>query len=581
MLDPLISLAFSMQSNKGAYALLLGSGVSRSSRIPTGWEIVLELIRKVAVLSEEQCEPDPAAWYAAKFGEQPDYGKLLDMVAKTPSERQQLLRAYFEPSADEQGQGVKMPTKAHRAIAKLAFAGYVRVIITTNFDRLMERALEDEGIAPVVLSAPDHIEGAVPLAHMKCCVVKVHGDYLDTRIRNTPTELAEYDERMDAFLGRVFDEFGLVTCGWSGDWDTALRVNIERAPTRRYSMFWASRGEPSQAAKDLIARRGGLTLPINDADSFFDHLQTKIESIEEFSKPHPLSKDIAVASVKRFLSDSQHRIRLADLIENLGKALSTRLRAGPFADVSTNPDRETITQKVRTYESMATTLTAVALTCGKWGDESVAKVLGRSLDRIYAARQNSGLSLWLNFQNYPATLVAYAALLGASLGDNLLAMSKLFEGKVRQHNTDVPLSIALPPACFLEDARWGQLLKGMDRRYVPVSDWMQKTLWSALGEQFISEEEFQMHFDWVEIIVALACHQSRGPSSYGDWFPSGSYGHRPASREKVCARILSSLDEFDAKSEYVLAGLFGTTVDECRASLAGLNGFTNKLGWGW
>ncbi|MGF6243481.1 hypothetical protein P3T42_005245 [Paraburkholderia sp. GAS38] len=184
MLDPLISLAFSMQSNKGAYALLLGSGVSRSSRIPTGWEIVLELIRKVAVLSEEQCAPDPAAWYAAKFGEQPDYGKLLDMVAKTPSERQQLLRAYFEPSADEQGQGVKMPTKAHRAIAKLAFAGYVRVIVTTNFDRLMERALEDEGIAPVVLSAPDHIEGVVPLAHMKCCVVKVHGDYLDTRIRN-------------------------------------------------------------------------------------------------------------------------------------------------------------------------------------------------------------------------------------------------------------------------------------------------------------------------------------------------------------------------------------------------------------
>jgi hypothetical protein len=36
MLDLLISLAFSMQSNKGAYALLLDAGVSRSSRIPAG-----------------------------------------------------------------------------------------------------------------------------------------------------------------------------------------------------------------------------------------------------------------------------------------------------------------------------------------------------------------------------------------------------------------------------------------------------------------------------------------------------------------------------------------------------------------
>jgi hypothetical protein len=104
---------------------------------------------------------------------------------------------------------------------------------------------------------------------------------------------------MDTFLGRVFDEFGLVTCGWSADWDTALRVSIERAPSRRYSMFWASRGEPGRAAKDLIALRGGLTLPIDNADSFFDDLQTKIESIEEFSKPHPPSKDIRLGASRR------------------------------------------------------------------------------------------------------------------------------------------------------------------------------------------------------------------------------------------------------------------------------------------
>ena len=570
-----------MQSNKGAYALLLGSGVSRASHIPTGWDIVLELIRKVAKLSEEQCEPDPAAWYAEKFGEQPDYGKLLDMVAKTPSERQQLLRAYFEPSAEEQGQGVKMPTKAHRAIAKLAFAGYVRVIITTNFDRLMERALEDEGVAPVVLSAPDHIEGTVPLAHMKCCVVKVHGDYLDTRIRNTPAELAEYDLRMNTFLGRVFDEFGLVTCGWSADWDTALRANIERAPSRRYSMYWASRGAPGQAAKDLIALRVGMTLPISDADSFFDELQTKIESIEEFSKPHPLSKDIAVASAKRFLSAPQHRIRLSDLIENLGRELSNQLEAGPFVDTSSNPTSESITRRVQTYDSISTTLAAVALTCGRWGDASVAKALRRSLERIYSARQTSGLVLWLNFQNYPATLVAYAALLGASLADNLLSMAKVFDGKVRMDNSDMPLSAALPPACFLRDARWGQLLEGMDRRYVPVSDWMQKTLWDALRQEFISEEEFNEHFDWVEMIVALACHQSRGQGSVGDWFPMGSFGHRSSNREKFFARVTLSLEEFGEQSEYVQSGLFGETVDECKASLSAMTAFLGTLRWGW
>ena len=89
MIDPMISLAFAIYSNKGAYALLLGSGISRASGIPTGWEVVLDLIRKVAKLEGEDCEPDPADWFRKKQGAEPDYSKLLDGIAKTPAERQQ------------------------------------------------------------------------------------------------------------------------------------------------------------------------------------------------------------------------------------------------------------------------------------------------------------------------------------------------------------------------------------------------------------------------------------------------------------------------------------------------------------
>jgi hypothetical protein len=72
MIDPILSLAFSMHSNKGVYALLLGSGVSRSAGIPTGWEIVLDLVRKIASLKGADCGPDPAAWYARTFKKDPD-----------------------------------------------------------------------------------------------------------------------------------------------------------------------------------------------------------------------------------------------------------------------------------------------------------------------------------------------------------------------------------------------------------------------------------------------------------------------------------------------------------------------------
>ena len=165
MIDPIQSLAFSMHSNPGVYALLLGSGVSRSAQIPTGWEITLDLIRKLAATSNESAEPDPETWFEKKYGEAPSYSRLLDELAKTPAERQQLLRPYFEPNEQEREEDAKQPTAAHRAIAQLVVAGFVKIIITTNFDRLIENALSEAGVVPTVLSSPDHVKGALPLIH--------------------------------------------------------------------------------------------------------------------------------------------------------------------------------------------------------------------------------------------------------------------------------------------------------------------------------------------------------------------------------------------------------------------------------
>ncbi len=172
MISPTESLAFSMHANPGVYAVLVGSGLSRAAQIPTGWEITLDLIRKLAALRKERPQPDPERWYRITFGSEPDYSELLDQLCGTPAERQQLLRAYWEPSAQEREDGLKQPTEAHHAIAALAADGFVRVILTTNFDRLIETALENAGVRPDVLSRPGDVRGAPPLVHMRCCVIK-------------------------------------------------------------------------------------------------------------------------------------------------------------------------------------------------------------------------------------------------------------------------------------------------------------------------------------------------------------------------------------------------------------------------
>ncbi len=139
------------------------------------------------------------------------------------------MREFFEPTEDERQQGVKLPSAAHRAVADLVQAGAVRVIITTNFDRLVERAIEDLDIIPTVVTNDDSRSGATPLSHAPCTIIKVHGDYLDLRIKNSPEELASYSAEMNRLLDWVFEDYGLLVCGWSGDYDTALREAILRA----------------------------------------------------------------------------------------------------------------------------------------------------------------------------------------------------------------------------------------------------------------------------------------------------------------------------------------------------------------
>ena len=344
------SLAFAVHAGRGVYALLLGSGVSRAAKIPTGWEITLDLIRRLADLSNEP-PASPDAWYRQKHGKAPDYSALLEDLAKTGAERQQLLRQYVEPTAEEREQGEKAPTAAHHAIARLAANGYVKVIITTNFDRLLESALREAGVEPHVISTDDQVKGAVPIVHAPCTVFKLHGDYLDTRIRNTPQELEKYSQEYDRLLDRIFDEFGLIVCGWSGEWDTALRHAFQRTASRRYTTYWTVHGELGEEGKRLITHRKAETISIQDADSFFPLLADHVESIEEFSRPHPLSTQIAVATAKRYVPDEQSNIRLHDLVNDLvGDFLQKRsVPAMPFVI----PSREMVPEGQRTNSPRA------------------------------------------------------------------------------------------------------------------------------------------------------------------------------------------------------------------------------------
>src|SRR3954447_2277125 len=67
--DTLLSTAFSMHANPGAYALLIGAGVSYPSGIPTAWGVLTDLCtRMAAVEGQDLAGKNPAEWYTRTHG---------------------------------------------------------------------------------------------------------------------------------------------------------------------------------------------------------------------------------------------------------------------------------------------------------------------------------------------------------------------------------------------------------------------------------------------------------------------------------------------------------------------------------
>jgi hypothetical protein len=248
--DPRAALATSMQAAPGVYAVLVGSGMSRAAGVPTGWGVVQDLIRRVA--TAEGVDPDdlgdaPELWWERQGRPPPKYDTLLKAIAPTDAMRQALLRSYFEPA---------LPTIGHQALGALCVSGRIRLVITTNFDRLIERAIEQQGVTPQVVWSAATARAMVPLIQAKLTVVKLHGDYVMTGLRNTPEELGSYPLYLRRLLARVLDEYGLIVVGWSAEYDVALANSILASQSRRYPMYWATyQGVITEAGRRVVGNR--------------------------------------------------------------------------------------------------------------------------------------------------------------------------------------------------------------------------------------------------------------------------------------------------------------------------------------
>jgi hypothetical protein len=557
-----------MHANKGVYALLLGSGTSRSAQIPTGWDIVQNLVEKIAVVGGYDPDGDPIAWYSTQYGEAPNYSKLLQQLGRTQYERNLLIRQYFEPTSEDREQGTKRPTDAHAAIAELVASGYIRVILTTNFDHLIEDELRARSIEPTVVTNPDGIAGALPLVHAGITIYKLHGDYLDTRSVNTQDELEAYDPRVDALLDRVFDDFGLIVCGWSADWDTALRHALERCRSRRFATYWIAHGKPQTLAQQLIIQRQAEVISGFNADTFFRSLAERIAGLEECAKPHPMSVEIAIATVKRYLSEDRFQIRLFDLATTEADRLFGELSTSAFAMTGPQPSQEIFVDRVHAYEANTEMLLAMIVAGCFWSGRQHDRIWQDALFRVSRRPYQSGggYVVWQQLSQYPALLLLYGAGIAAVAGERYETLRSLFDTKVVTPDGEMSAALGLNTWHVVKDEQVGRWLPGMERHHTPISDHLYETLREPLRPFLPDDHQYIRCFDRFEYLLGLVHVDQRDDLATFSWGPVGSFGwrHRHSPEETIMKQIDVELDEASQNWPPLRAGLFRHSLERLK-----------------
>jgi hypothetical protein len=427
--DRVVPVAYAMHASPKRYALLIGAGISVAAGLPTASDVSGNMILAVARGRGEKVERGEKnevclAWFEETFGEPATFQRLMKELGISEGNRKDGLKKFISRT-DENGDPIPgAPTAAHRAVVRLVKSGTVSLVITTNFDTLMEEALKAEFVPYEVITEESDVR-QMSVFPDRCRVLKVNGDFERGTLRITPEDLKHYPPAMEDYLKRIFGEYGLVVCGWSGEFDTHLiQILCAEEILRRYPVFWCRRNGgsvPREVCRALMPN--GIV--IDDADDFFTVLETVVERFSRFEPRTTLTAAAAVRKVKDALRQTKPELVLPDLInEETDRVLAFLADKSRYqADVIDS--KGFFTALLRELEDTAVPLAAMVATVAQYDDEIFADLITDTIERlinvppvtpVFSEIQNRGqvtmndcLERLLRLRYSPALLVIYAS----------------------------------------------------------------------------------------------------------------------------------------------------------------------------
>jgi len=283
----LIEAILTRNNNIPNFALLVGSGASATSGIDGASQMVDRWRRRLYERSgARQSYP---RWVRRQYwhGSDDEYALLFELMYDQPA----LRRAHIEECLRN-----AHPGWGYVYLTNLLKNNVFNVVLTTNFDDLIQEACYLYSDSRPIVCAHDSAVSGIRVASARPKIIKLHGDYLFDNIKNTVRELETLEDNMKRKFMQFAQDYGLVVVGYSGRDRSVMDIVdmiVKQDEYFKQGVYWCERvgDKRGKRLSSLLRRDKVYTVTIPG----FDELMAEIHEEAGFELPEPIANPIWIA----------------------------------------------------------------------------------------------------------------------------------------------------------------------------------------------------------------------------------------------------------------------------------------------
>lgn len=282
-------------SKSRKYCFILGAGASKQSGIPTGGELAKKWLEEI---SEKYDQSTVQEWKdKINLIEGQEAEKYSEIYAKrfeiTPKEGYLFLEKIMESIE---------PSFGYSVLAQILGKTEDRIVITTNFDSLLEDAMFIYTKQRPLTVGHESLAGFINIFSNRPIIAKIHRDLLLSP-KNKQDEIDALEENWEDSLETIFKYYTPIVIGYGGN-DGSLMKFLKKRADPSIGMFWFywegnnnnQNYFPNDSILNLVNEFEGYIVPIKG----FDEMMLQLNNALKFELITNELKNIAQERTRKY-----------------------------------------------------------------------------------------------------------------------------------------------------------------------------------------------------------------------------------------------------------------------------------------